>query len=499
MATSCSDDRPTQMDFSLPYGSSASSISMDITGGEASFTVNTTESWSATVDNAEWLTLSAYSGGAGESTLTIRAEPFDVYSNASRSRIGFITFNCGDISRSIAVVQTAAGQSDADSKQTTIKMRRRGGSATLDLPQAAMVYNVVIPEEASSWLAVESQEPGKAVLTVTENATDASRAATVKVTSSNGTTEIAEFRIDQSWRNIEPGEFLIEEIFFTGTPLPSAGVPNSKNKDQYFKITNNTDEILYADGLLIIESKNANAGKTWKEFIRPIINDYCEAGCVMAIPGNGTDVPVAPGKSLVIASNALNYREGYQDGKSDMKVEMNPIGLDLSKADFEWYTMSTNSVLDIDVPEVPNLDVWFCYTLSIYILHDRGFQSYALAIPPATVGKQDFINNYVWDDADYVDHTLAGDFEMKLTNVYKVPNEWIIDAVMCTVPSINQTRQFSPTLDSGWTWATPQNIDADKQRYGLSVQRRRDSATGRLIDTNNSLNDFIPNSTPSLR
>ena len=87
---------------------------------------------------------------------------------------------------------------------------------------------------------------------------------------------------------------------------------------------------------------------------------------------------------------------------------------------------------------------------------------------------------------------------MTLTQAYKVPNDWVIDAVACTVPSINQVRQFSEKLDAGWTYASPQNIDKDDQRYGHSVRRKRGD-DGKLIDTNNSSNDFIPNAIPSLR
>ena len=62
----------------------------------------------------------------------------------------------------------------------------------------------------------------------------------------------------------------------------------------------------------------------------------------------------------------------------------------------------------------------------------------------------------------------------------------------------DQTRQFSTTLDAGWTYASPQNIDKDAQRYGHSVLRNRNAETGKLVDTDNSTNDFTPNATPSL-
>ena len=48
----------------------------------------------------------------------------------------------------------------------------------------------------------------------------------------------------------------------------------------------------------------------------------------------------------------------------------------------------------------------------------------------------------------------------------------------------------------GWTHCG--KIDKDPERYGKSVLRKRGN-DGKLIDTNNSTNDFTPDSTPSLK
>jgi len=495
IVAACSTEQPDGMDIEIPGDASVSELRIDVAGGEAVISFEATAEWTAEVIIGSWFSVSPASGSAGHGSVTVKAEPFDVYSTASASRIGFVTFRCGSYAKSVAVVQSDPQAAEDKDNAEAMKVRRRGGEISVSVPSHAIGYNVEISEP---WISVVEKKTGSLKLRISENLTAESRRSSVKVMSAGGDAEIVNVSVEQSWRDIEPGEMLIEEVFFTGSPLPSTGVPNGKNKDQYFRLTNNTDEVLYADRLLIIESKNANAGQTWKEFKNPIINEYCEAGTVMCVPGGGADVPVAPGESLIIASNGINYREGYSASDPTMKVEMNPDGIDLSVADFEWYTQSTNSVIDIDVPEVPNMDMWFCYTLSILNLHDRGFQSYAIAQPPVTVGKEEFMAGYNWAGAEYISHTLAGDFDMTLDKVYKVPNSWVIDAVMCTVPSINQTRQFSETLDSGWTWASPQNIDKDSRRYGLSVRRNR-AADGRLIDTNNSLTDFTPNATPSIR
>lgn len=485
------DDAPDFLTIETLSQSGGKDFTLPLEGGEQTIAFKASGNWTVTTDNQDWYTV-APANGKGDATITITAEPFDAYSAPSFSRIAQITIACGSLSEQLSVMQSDPSASE-NPVSSTIKSRARGGEMTVEIP-VALAYSVVVDD---TWLTA-SADAGVLTLNLTQNTGSEDRKTVVKVMSGNGENEIASVGITQSWRNVEPGELLIEEIYFTGTPLPSTGKTNTKNKDQYFLITNNTDELLYADGLLIIESKNPNAGSTWKEFKEPIIDEYCEAGVVMCIPGSGTDNPLEPGESLVIASNGLNYKEGYT-GTSGTTVEMNPNGLDLSKADYEWYTKSTNSTIDIDIPEVPNIDIWFSYTLSILVLHDRGFQSYAIAMPPATMTMEKFLEDYNWAGAEYINHTLAGDFEQTLSLAYKVPNKWIIDAVMCTVPSVNQTRQFSTTLDAGWTYASPQNIDMDAQRYGYSVQRKRDAETGKLIDTNNSTNDFIPNATPSLR
>ena len=61
---------------------------------------------------------------------------------------------------------------------------------------------------------------------VTVNNTDGSRLATLTVT--------------QSWRNVEPGELLIQEIFLTSNLIAETGKTDSRNMEQYFILTNNT-------------------------------------------------------------------------------------------------------------------------------------------------------------------------------------------------------------------------------------------------------------------
>ncbi len=278
----------------------------------------------------------------------------------------------------------------------------------------------------------------------------------------------------------DKNDFIIEEIFFTGTLQPSG---KQYNGDQYVKIYNNTDHVLYADGVSLMESKFITVAKY--DYTPDIMKEAMTVQAIYTIPGNGTDHPVQPGESLIICDTGMDHRVA------------NPNSFDLSRADFEWYDESSVPAhMDIDSPTVPNLDKYYCYTLSFWILHNRGFRAFALARIPEK--KEDFLKDYLYT-YKYVMVLPAGTFPMEQT-AYKVPNEWIIDAVNTSVESRYVWNVTDPSLDSGWTHCG--TIDGDKTRYFKSVRRKLLYITrdGRKVlkDTNNSSDDFNTECVPSL-
>ena len=172
----------------------------------------------------------------------------------------------------------------------------------------------------------------------------------------------------------------------------------------------------------------------------------------------------------------------------------NENSFDCSGADFEWYDVSTQPAhLDIDGP-VTNLDKWYCYTLSFFVLHNRGFRAWALARIP--IEKEQYLANYSYT-YNYIIIVPAGVYPMSQT-AYKVPNDWIVDAVNCSVEAERVWNVTDPSLDRGWTYCG--TMDHDKTRYFHSVRRKMlYLKNGRpvLKDTNNSTEDFNPHSIPS--
>ncbi|MBS7200028.1 MAG: DUF4876 domain-containing protein [Bacteroidales bacterium] len=269
-------------------------------------------------------------------------------------------------------------------------------------------------------------------------------------------------------------DFVIEEVYFAGSTTPEG---KQYSGDQYIKIYNNSDSVLYADGLVILES----AFKTSQqyEYTPDVMSQAMVVQCVYAIPGNGKDYPVQPGESLLICDKAIDH------------TAANTNSFDMRNANFEWYD-ETEKNLDTDNPEVTNLDKIYSYTKTIWILNNQGLCAYAIA--RLKVDKETFLKDYRYQ-ADYIN------INPMTIDRYKVPNEWIIDAVNISNKAQYVWNVVDPSLDMGFTYCG--EVASDKNRYNKSVRRKVLSTTpdGRKIlkDTNNSTEDFEAKATPSLK
>ena len=157
------------------------------------------------------------------------------------------------------------------------------------------------------------------------------------------------------------GGFVFSEICTTGTLKPDN---KNYNYDAYFVITNNSDVVLYADSIALIESQyqSASSGnQPWSPDVRPYA---IPAGAVFMIPGSGKDHPVKPGESIVIANNAMDHRT------------VNENSYDLTGADFEVYLDNGGNSMDTDY-DTPNLEYIWCYTNTIWLPSVQQNRSYA--------------------------------------------------------------------------------------------------------------------------
>ena len=271
------------------------------------------------------------------------------------------------------------------------------------------------------------------------------------------------------------GGFVISEIFFTGT---STSEGKSYSGDQYIIITNNSDVTLYADSIAVLESAFLTTAK--EDYTPDIMSTHFSVQACYMIPGTGRSVPVEPGESLTLAINAIDH------------TTEQPNSINLTGADFEFFDETSNPNFTDPDGEAPNLDKWYCYTATIYQFHSRGFNS--MAIAKMQTSKEDWLENYVYD-ATYM--FVFGDFSKEMTKkgIYNVPNEWILDGVNLSVESVREWNVLDASIDAGWTYCG--KVDRDETRFNKSVIRKQD-ASGKYIDTNNSTNDFTPEAPASL-
>lgn len=282
----------------------------------------------------------------------------------------------------------------------------------------------------------------------------------------------------KAYNNLEADDLIVAEVFFTGTTRPSG---NSYNGDDYIKLYNNTDHVIYADGITVFESKFTTTQKN--VYTPDIMSEAMTVQCLYTVPGSGTDHPVQPGAYFLICDTGIDHRVA------------NPNSFDLSSADFEWYDVSSKpGVMDIDGP-VPNLDKWYCYTQTYWLLHNRGFKAFGIARIP--VDRETYLRDYFYS-YDYDQVTNVGTFPMS-ASAYRLPNEWIVDVVCCSVASGYAWNVCDPSLDCGWTSCG--TMDNDKSRFFRSVRRKLLYVTddGRAVfrDTNNSTADFNAMCIPS--
>lgn len=338
------------------------------------------------------------------------------------------------------------------------------GSYTLTTPLKAGTYNLAVNGVVSYTLNGATQESyiesSREGITVTEGQTN-------------------EVRIESSISTLSSDDFVIEEIFFTGTLTPEG---NQYYGDQYIKITNNTDRTLYADGLILMDSEFLTVSKY--DYTPNIMNEYFTISNTLIIPGSGKEYPVAPGESIVIADTAVDHRE------------YNSRSMDLSKADFEYYNPRDDE--DIDNPDVPNMISSSLGEDMMWTFHNRGFKSYAIGRFGEGVTAESFARDNFYTAEYEMVVPDYGTFPMS-TDAWKFPNAWITDAVNLSIEELFAWIVTSPTLDSGWSYCG--KVDRDQTRYGKSVIRKRvNMADGRTLlkDTNNSTVDFAPESTPSL-
>ena len=457
---------------------STSSLNYGPNGGNAVFQVTSNLDWTASA-SADWITLSTTSG-SGNATFTVTVPAF----TETSARSGQVTVKAGELQQVVAIVQVAPVAPD-ETIENNYKVIALGGTLEVNVPKG---YSLTAETEAE-WIEAAIAD-GVMTLTVAPYA-NALENRTAVVDAVFGDDVLVEVTVEQSYRNVEPGELLIEEVYFTGSPIEGSTSPSM---DQYIKLTNNADHVIYADRVMFVTSFiSGTISSVGAYYEYPVLEDGLAVENMYVIPGEGDEHPLEPGESIVLALAAIDYTNSYEDDGDT--VEGNPNAIDLSKADFEFYD-ENEYYPDTDNPEVENLEIWFKASATITSLHQRGFESYAICLPPYNEDAESILANRHWEGSFtfyFNEYVIPRDLAKQ--DVWVIPGEWVLDAVNCSLKDSWYQNPWPAAFDAGWTYCGA--YDGDPDRFGKSVRRKE--VNGKLADTNVSTNDFTPNATPSLK
>lgn len=270
--------------------------------------------------------------------------------------------------------------------------------------------------------------------------------------------------------------------------------PNGKMpymRDQFYEIYNNSDEVLYLDNCMLgfLEGSQGKLPTAWMKD-GEIMKEYAMGYYTVAFIGSGTDYPLQPGKSIVIAGQAQNHTaETTPMYVADAPGAMiSPV--DLSNADYEVCLMDYKPAVSIDNPNVPNMTIICAQGTQNYFSLPITGNSIILAKFPQGVNPVDYAkdpNNL----KERPDGTYAG------TSYLMIPQEYVLDGlnIVNNADKPDQrVRRLRSEVDAG-------ELFMDKPYCGKSVRRKVESITadGRVIfkDTNNSTEDFLREQTPT--
>ena len=242
--------------------------------------------------------------------------------------------------------------------------------------------------------------------------------------------------------------------------------------DSYVEIVNNSDEVQYLDQIILYAGNGGQSQpNAWQANGYENLYGGGDQGPVIAFPGNGTDFPLQPGKSVVVANNPKNHKdmgEGYENCA------------DLSKADWDIYL--AHRANDVDYEGIPNMEIVYKGPYGTMNAWGPflGKGAFALIKLPAGMTPAEFAAK----DENYM--TTPGTESSARFLVF--PSEYVLDAVdVWDVTGETHYPTFLATDDA-------QGVMGVESYSGKCVRRKVVKIeNGRCYfkDTNNSSKDFL--------
>ena len=240
--------------------------------------------------------------------------------------------------------------------------------------------------------------------------------------------------------------------------------------DTYFEIVNNSDEVHYLDQCIVGNMTQLQGKPTeWVDNDGKQLDRYPFYGYVVAFPGNGTDYPLQPGQSVVIANDATDH--------STLKAAECP---NLSGADWEIYLSDAGRIFtDVDY-EAPNMDVIY-YNAQPKSFGQGAFGS-AMVLAKLPAGQTPA--QFAADPAN-LSTVPNSDGTMKYL---MMPSNYVLDAVEMVDPELTEpTKNLLTRDDASYVSMAAWSAKAIVRKSSV------DAETNRVYyqDTNDSAKDFL--------
>jgi hypothetical protein len=239
-------------------------------------------------------------------------------------------------------------------------------------------------------------------------------------------------------------------------------------KDTFFEIYNNSDETVYADGICLGDPLSHKVYDFSAKLEHP--EDYVFIGTyVWQVPGNGTQYPIAPGESFIIAASAIDHSKTAAT-------------LDLSSAEFE--TICDKYKEKGGQADANAINMILACTIKETALGNQFGKfvdgAWCIFYPSVPLRK----------DGEYLESNHANNYGLEVLKAD------VLDAVDCLKTENPDDKRLENVLDAGWIRC---ETTGGNQSIVRKVAETLPDGRIRLQDTNNTTEDFTVNNKPEIR
>ena len=306
----------------------------------------------------------------------------------------------------------------------------------------------------------------------------------------------------------EIDHLLIQEVYYTGTYYTRTHsgkeytIPYSE--DKYIKIYNPTSKTIYLDNYALAVHVFAPNSRIDLRDEYNFMKTHFGVYTMLLFGGNGTQHPLHPGKSVLIAQKAIDHKaEKEKELKEDDNLE-NYKGLDrlldLSKADFQWTTkdeddtpINKENVMQLiysngmwaPQEKIQDFNIKTSFILALLKLNDmpenikKKFQEEAEYTKADEKAKRKYYKDVAYKTAGH--HNTYG-------TVLTIPYDWVEDAVTVCPDREFKWPLVTPQIDKGHKGVQETSREKIDKHAGKALTRKFDG--NKYVDDNNSTSDF---------